>query len=210
MHKSDRDVQAPLEFARKEVSNGGKTVPLIFADRGRGTDLPGCSREGQGLEGHLCWNDCKSDLRMVGGSNFCLSVGRTHHTKLHIGLATANPDISNEHVIQNALVWAVNRDFVRSTDFRRLNFHRPLAIPSSHSLALLSSDRHRDRFSGRRPSPEGIWAPSLKDHVVGKDWTEKGSTQEVVGDGHAKENARNEHGSSVLVYLTPQEDMLIH
>ena len=88
--------------------------------------------------GRVRRNREEADLRVVGGLDFLIAISCRAERHLHVGLASTQPDISNQHVVKFDSFMTGDLDRVRAAHSRRLNLHLPAAIRPSYAGCVLA------------------------------------------------------------------------
>ncbi len=78
--------------------------------------------------GRVSRNREEANLRVVGGFNFLLAISCKAERHLHVGLAAAQPDIADQHVVEFQRLKTADLDGVGACCWWRLNLHLPAAI----------------------------------------------------------------------------------
>ncbi|NBR58709.1 MAG: hypothetical protein EBT89_06075 [Opitutaceae bacterium] len=109
----------------------------------------------------------ETNLWTIAVSCFEITVPVVAELKLHVGLARAHPDFTDEDVLNNSRGRSFDRDGPRGgVRWQGGQLNRPFAIGSSDGCLLIAGKGDRD-FSARRiPAPQRIGLLLLQHHVI--------------------------------------------
>src|SRR5581483_8507423 len=104
----------------------------------------------------------KSYLRIIGRFDFLLAISRHGKRHLHVRLASAQPYVADQHVMQLNTLMTADLDRVRSPDGWRLKFDLPAAIRSSYAGCVLARDFDPHLVPRIGPAPDDVLLPALE------------------------------------------------
>ena len=93
------------------------------------------------------------------------------HRHFHVGLAAAQPDFADQHVVdRNRLILPLDdqRTILRARRQRR-KFHHPLAVSVGLGRYFLSCETDGDLLSGLRRTPDGNGHVALQHDIVNEN-----------------------------------------
>jgi len=125
---------------------------------------------GGGAGGHLRHLDLADPGVAIGLGGYRVIASGRGHRPLHVRLARAQPDLADQHVLEDDAVRPRNRQGQGPTRGLRGEVHAPLAIGVRRRggrLDALESDR--DPLAGIGPAPHGQPHIALKYHVIPED-----------------------------------------
>ena len=111
----------------------------------------------------------EANVGVVGRLDFFICVLGEPKRQAHVRLATAEPDIADEDVVQFNRLMTADGYGIRAASRRRLNSDDPAAICAGSAGCCVRADLHADIVSRIRPAPDGIGLAALKHHVVAED-----------------------------------------
>src|ERR1035437_4060233 len=84
----------------------------------------------------------EADLGVVGGFYFLLAILCKAERHPHVGLASTQADIANQHVVKFRGLMTADLDRVRAACSRRLNLYLPAAIRPGYAGCGLACNLH--------------------------------------------------------------------
>src|SRR6185503_2311380 len=126
------------------------------------------------MVGGMSLNAEEANVRIVRCLDFVIGILRKSQRQAHVGLAAADPDISNKHIVQLDSLVSGYLHRVRAAGSRRLNLHLPAMISALNAGCAVIGNLDLHFVTRIGPTPDGVGLASLKDHVVAKDRADKG------------------------------------
>ncbi len=195
-HQPDGDVETVLQLAGEEVRHGAAAegVAVRGGPPARVAVLRGAlgDRLGNVEEAHPRPVPARGALADRGAP---LCVGQDQvQGPLHVRLAGAEPDLSDQHVLDGeGLRSRRDLDPERTARRRGLELRSPLPVitrAGRHRLRVGPGPAEADLLAGVSPTPEGRRRLALEDHAVGEDCREP----EVCGRGEGRGRDEEEGG----------------
>ena len=126
LDEADRDIDFSAEVFTEVVADCGEATPASFGDVFGRTDCPGALVDIRWFQrGDLGAHE-ESDLAVGCGGDLFLGVFRHADSHFHVGLAGADPDVSDEDVVEFDAVEAFDGELVGAAGFGWFDFGKPL------------------------------------------------------------------------------------
>ena len=123
----------------------------------------------------------KPDRGMIGGGDDLLAVGLHANSPLHVGLAGAEPHLTDQDVVESDVVPADGGQLVGTTRRQSGKPDLPFPIRSGDGRGVIARKADGDVLPRLGPAPDGQRHVALKDHVAAED-----AGQPHVGHGRAR------------------------
>src|SRR5208282_6615585 len=167
--QADRNMDLLLHLACKVVRDRRNPVRRLW-----GNHFPASLRNIRVMVSRVSRNSEETNLWVIGGLDFLLPIADKAKAYLHVGLASTQPNIADQHILKFNCLVTFDRQGVRTSRGWRLNFQLPLPVGSCHAGCVLTSNFHLHFVSRIRPAPNGICLASLQHHVVAEDRADEG------------------------------------
>ena len=183
-----------MELTAEEVADGGE----IWSRFGS-AELPFALKIILRLLGADVGHGDEADFWELGGFGFEVAVVGLADFPLHVGLAGANPDFADEHILYGQLILAGDGERVRPADGERVERDLPFAFVVGLGGVPLAGDRDDHVLGWISPAPNAVFLALLEDHVVGEDGREADIGEG--GDGPEGEDGNEQavHGGFLRV-----------
>ena len=127
LDEADWDTDFSAEMFTEVVADCGEATPASFGDVFGGADCPGALVDiGWFQRGDLGAHE-ESDLAVGCGGDLLLGVFRHADSHFHVGLSGADPDVSDEDIVECDAVEAFDGEFVGAAGFGWFDFGEPFA-----------------------------------------------------------------------------------
>ena len=93
-------------------------------------------------------NRVETNLGKIGGLDLLFSITHDAEAHLHVGLPTAQPDISDQNVMQLDRLVAFDGNCVGAADMRRMNLHFPAAVRCGNAGCVFAANFYLDLVTG--------------------------------------------------------------
>ena len=98
--------------------------------------------------GGMLRNGIETNLGKIGSLDFLVGIAHDAKAHLHIGLPAAQPDISDQYVMQLDRLMPFNRNCVGTANTGRMNLHFPAAVGSGNARCMLAANFYLDLVAG--------------------------------------------------------------